>query len=122
MIPATIQNPEARRRIRLSESGYADQRPGPEPDLRRLGRTRGAAQHDRPGAADRLARLHALLGRRAPWRRDAGRAVARGADRPDRFGDRADPRGLGWRDAAALQPAEGGRDVLAACGPVPRPD
>ncbi len=74
----------------------------------------------RPRAARRCARLPPLLGGRAPRRADARRGQPRGADRADRR--RHDgPAGRQWRrDAAPLQPAEGGRVLLDACRPVSR--
>ena len=83
---------------------------------------RRAREHDRPRPARRRPRLPPLLGGRAPRRADARRARARGADRPDRGGDRAHPRRQRRRDAAALQPAQGRRELQPARRPVPGPD
>ena len=81
---------------------------------------RRARQHARPRAARRPARLPPLLGRRAPRRADARRPGARGADRADRGRHGADPRRQRRRDAAPLQPAEGGRE-RSACSPASSP-
>ena len=68
----------------------------------------------------RPARLPPLLGGRAPRHADAGQRQPRGADRPDGVRHRAHPRRQRRRDAAALQPVQGGRDVQRARRPVPR--
>ena len=75
-----------------------------------------------------LARLADDLGYHRYWvaehhgGADARRPGARGADRPARRGDAADPRRQRRRDAAALQPAQGRRDVQPARRAVPRAD
>ena len=106
----------------LLTSGNASLRPRPVADLRGLDRRRRAAQHDRPRAARRRARLPPLLGRRAPRRPDARRPQPRGADRPDRRRHRGDPGRQRRRDAAPLQPAQGRRDVHDPRRAVPGPD
>ena len=64
----------------------------------------------------------ALLGRRAPRRADARRPQPGGADRPDRVRHRADPGRQRRRDAPALQPVQGRRDLQRAGRPVSGPD
>ena len=71
--------------------------------------------------AHRRARLRALLGRGASRHADAREHRARDPDRRDRGRDRAHPRRQRRRDAAALQPAQGGRDVQHARRPARRP-
>ena len=103
----------ARRRWRQAD---APERPRPVAGARGLDRARGAAQHARPRAARRPARLPPLLARRAP-RAVARRARAGGADRTGRRGHRADPRRQRRRDAAALLAVQGGRE-RSACSPA----
>ena len=75
-----------------------------------------------------LARLADELGYHRYWvaEHHGGPMLAgpepRGADRPDRRGHGRDPGRERWRDAAPLQPAEGGRDVHGAGGAVPGAD
>ena len=97
------------------------QRPRPDPGLRGLDRGAGAAQLDRPGAAGRAARLPPLLGRRAPRRRARRRALAGGADRPDRRRDQPHAGRQRRRDAAPLQPAQGGGELRRPRRPLPGP-
>ena len=98
------------------------QRPRPVADLGGIDRRRRAAQHARPRAAGRRARLSPLLGGRAPRRRRCSPApspeVLIG---PIAAANDAHPRRQRRRDAAALQPAQGGRDVQHARRPVPGP-
>ena len=84
------------RRKRNGESACA-QRPGPVPRLRGLDRRRRAAQHARPRAAGRRARLPPLLAGRAPRRHHARRAEPRG---PDRARSRWPPSASAWAAAA----------------------
>ena len=81
----------------------------------------GAAQHARPRAARRRARLPPLLARRAP-RAVARRAEPGGADRAGRGRDRAHPRRQRRRDAAALLAVQGRRELQPARRPVPGAD
>ena len=98
------------------------QRPRPVAHLGGLVRLGGAAPVDRPGAAGRPVGLPPLLGGRAPRWADAGGPQPRGADRADRLRDRAHPGGQRRRDAAPLQPVQGGRELQRAGGAVPGAD
>ena len=83
----------------------------------------GAAQHARPRAARRRARLPPLLGRRAPRRRRCSPGPSPEAlIGPIAAATERDPRRQRRRDAAALQPAQGRRDLQRAGRPVPGPD
>ena len=84
------------RRKRNGESACA-QRPGPIPRLGGLDRRRRPAQHARPRAAGRRARLPPLLAGRASRRHDARRAEPRG---PHRARSRWPPSASAWAAAA----------------------
>ena len=101
----------------------APERPRPVPDLRGIDRQRRAAQHGRPRAPRRRARLPPLLGRRAPRRRDARRAQPRGPDRADRGGHAQPARRQRRRDAARTTArSRSPRRFSRAQRPVPRAD
>ena len=69
----------------------------------------------------RPARLHPLLGGRAPQPAEHRELGARHHDRADRGGDRAPARRLRRRDAAEPRAAAGGRALQGAGRPVSRP-
>ena len=118
----TSSSPWARRGFDLPpEPEAASQRSRPVADPQGRHGGRRGARDARAGAALRSAGLSPLLARRAPQQRGAGRLDARGADRPRRGPDRAHEDRLGRRDAAALQRAQGGRELPHAGDAVPRP-
>ena len=84
-------------------------------------RPAGAAQQHRSRPPRRPARLHALLGGRAPQHAEHRELGARHHDRADRGGDRAPARRLRRRDAAEPRAAAGGRALQGAgrhCSPA----
>ena len=86
--------------------------------LDQLGR---AAQHARPGAAGRQARLHALLAGRAPQHAADRQLRAGNHDRPRRQRHEKHSRRLRRHDAAESHAAEGGGNVSRPRGAASRP-
>ena len=83
-------------------------RPGPRPDLVRVERHPGAAEQHRPGPADRTARLHPLLVRRAPSQPRRGRHLPGRRAGADRRRDVDDPARLRrGADGAPHRPVHG---------------
>ena len=85
--------------------------PRPVADRGGLHGRAGAREHARSRAPDRSARLSPLLGRRAPRRPDARGPEPEALIGPIAAATDAHPRRQRRRDAAALQPVQGGRDL-----------
>ena len=98
------------------------QRPRPVTHSPRRDRRRGARRDGQARAACRPPRVRAVLGGRASQHVGPRLDGSGGAHRPDRGAHGSHPRGLGRRDAAPLQRAQGGGGIPAAGDAAPGAD